>query len=221
MLYNPLDGRVVDRARAEIAAYSEEEIARLVAALERGEPGPGQWQIRAILGIASSGRRITSILSLTPADHDFEAGTVVWRAEFAKGTAYGRGDVVMPMTPLHRAAVLWALEHHPNPNGPEAPLIYRTRNPAEPMRQSAADRQLKRLEERAGVQRAPGRAFHGFCRAAITLVSDLFGDEVASEFTGRKPETIRRYSYKKIVPKTMQKVAAGMERWGKEQEGGE
>lgn len=208
--YNPLEGRIVDREKADIDAYSDEEIVRLFDALRRGEPGKGSWQIRVLIGLATSGRRIGSLLALTAADHDQEAGKVTWRAEAAKGEGYGRGDETIAMTELHREAVEWALEHHPNPNGPTAPLVWNRDDPSAQMKEPAADRQLKRLEKAAGVEHKRRRAFHGFCRATITRAADLFGDEASAEFTGRKPETIRRYAYKKKVGETMQKVADGI-----------
>lgn len=210
--YNPLEGRIVDRTPAEIDAYSDEEQAQLLTTIERAKyrKGGGKWQLRVILGVASSGRRIGAILGLRASDHDLEAGTVVWRAEEAKGEAYNQGDVVLPMTPLHRAAVEWALEHHPNPRGADAPLLWQKKNPEKAIPQSTADRYLKELETAAGVPHVDRRAFHGFCRMAITRAADLYGDEKAAEYTGRTPETIRRYSYKKRVIKSMEDVAGGL-----------
>lgn len=216
--YNPIEGRIVDRSKADIDAYEPEERDRMLAALRKGEPGPSSWQIRFIFGAASSGRRISSILALTAADHDLEAGTVTWRAEAAKGEGYGRGDETLPMTDLHRQALEWVLEHHPNPLGPEAPIVYTADEPGAPVKAPLADKQLKRLEAKAGVPHVPGRAFHGFCRLAITTAAEMFGDELASEFTGRKPETIRRYGYKKVVHASMKKVAKGL---GKRRKDGE
>lgn len=208
--FNPIEGRIVDRTKANVDAYDDRDRRKMLDALAKGEPGPESWQIRVILGIASSGRRIGSILALTAADHDLEANIVTWKAEFAKGEGYGRGDEVMPMTPLHREAVEWALANHPNPAGPDAPLVYQRDDTSKPFGAPAADKQLKRLEKAAGVESREGRAFHGFCRLAITAAADQFGDEAAAEYTGRKPETIRRYSYKKTIPKTMQRVADGL-----------
>lgn len=205
--YNPLEGRILDRSRAEVPEYAQAELGKLMAALERGEPGADQWQIRVVVGVAHSGRRIGAILELTAGDHDLEANTVTWRAEHAKGEAYGRGDEVMPMTPQHRTALEWALANRPNPNGPDAPLVWKRSEPSEHMGESAIDRQLHRLEKAAGVAHLPRRAFHGFCRSVITAVADAHGDGVAAEFAGRTPETIRRYSYKKIQSETMQKAA--------------
>lgn len=213
--YNPLEGRILDRRRAEVPEYTPKEIAKLMDALERGEPGPEQWQVRVAVGIAHSGRRIGAILELTASDHDFDRNTVTWRAEHAKGEAYGRGDEVMPMTPQHRAAVKWAMENKPNPNGPDSPLIWKRSNPTQHMGESAIDRQLHRLEKAAGVPHLPRRAFHGFCRSVITAVADAHGDGVAAEFAGRTPETIRRYSYKKVQTETMQKAAETIGRGSK------
>lgn len=208
--YNPLDGGILDRTRAEVPAYGDDELRKLLDAAGRREPGDGQWQIRVAVGVAHSGRRLESMIGLSTADHDLDANTVTWRAEKQKGEAYGRGDVVMPMTPQHRAALEWALEHHPNPTGEKAPLLWRTGDPSKPINEVTLDQQLKRLERAAGVEHQPGRAFHGFCRSVITRLADAHGDGVAAEFAGRTVETIRRYSYKKIQDETMRKAAQTM-----------
>jgi integrase len=217
--YNPLEGRTVDRTRPDIPPYEDGEIAKMLDTLEGGDWKENKWQIRGILGAASSGRRIGAILALTEADHDFEAGTVCWEAEHAKGEGYERGDEVLPMTALHRAAVLWCVEHHPNPKGPDAPLFWQQTNPSLPIPQALADRHLKELEAAAGVEHLDQRAFHGFCRATITKAADLYGDAKAAEFAGRTPETIRRHRYKKVVKQTMEDVAGGLADPRKKKEG--
>lgn len=215
--YNPLDGRVVDRTRAEIDMYTEEETRKLVAAARAGKPSVGYWQVHAVIRIARSGRRVSSMLALTAADHDLTRskdaphGWVMWRAEEAKGKAYGRGDQRFPMTALHREAVDWLLEHRPNPMGAEYPLIYRVRNPTLPVLEQFVDKQLKVLETTTGVEHKPGRAFHGFCRSVITVAADKMGDGPAAEFTARKVETIRRYSYKKTTPAKMGETAGALD----------
>lgn len=210
--YNPLDGRVVDRTRAEVAAYEPEEISALLEAARRGEPGPSQWQVRAAVRIAQSGRRRGSILALTLSDHDLENGSVKWEAEHAKGEAYGRGDETLRMTADHLEAVLEIVEKHPNPLGPDAPLLWAEGDPSRPIGESAIDRQLRRLEIAAGVTHQPGRGFHGFCRSTITKIADALGDGPAAEYTGRTVETIRRYSYKKKTGAMMDRAAEVMNR---------
>ncbi|HET7321676.1 MAG TPA: site-specific integrase [Longimicrobiaceae bacterium] len=208
--YNPLEGRKVDRTRAEVPEFSDEELRKLYVAARQGEPGPGQWQVQAAVRIASSGRRIGSILALTAADHDLEANTVTWRAAEAKGEGYGRGDETMPMTALHREAVEWLLAEHPNPLGAEHPLLWMRGDPERHVAETTIDQQFRRLEKAAGVKHRPRRAFHGFCRSTITTLADRFNDGVAAEFAGRTPETIRRYSYKKKAEATMKKAAGAL-----------
>lgn len=210
--YNPIEGRILDRARAEVPSYSEDELTKLLDAAASGQPGPGQWQIRVAVGVAHSGRRLSSILALTAADHDLGANLVTWRAEAAKGGAYGRGDQAFPMAPQHRAAVEWALQNKPNPEGEKAPLLWRAGEPTEAIAAVTLDQQLKRLERAAGVKHEPGRAFHGFCRSVITKVADALGDGAAAEFAARTPETIRRYSYKKVTVEKMEEAAEAMGR---------
>lgn len=217
--YNPLDGRVVDRTRAEVPAYEPEEIAAMVQAARRGEPGEGQWQVRAAVRIAQSGRRRGAILALTLSDHDLEARTVTWEAEHAKGEAYGRGDETIRMTSDHLEAVREVAEKHPNPLGADAPLLWAKGDPSRPIGESAIDRQLRRLEKAAGVKHLRGRGFHGFCRSTITKIADALSDGAAAEFTGRTPETIRRYSYKKKTVAMMDRAADVMNRGDNEGEG--
>lgn len=214
--YNPLEGRIVDRSRAEVAEFSKEEVRKLLEAIQRGLPGPGQWQIQAAVRFATSGRRIGAMLALTAADHDLTCtedapfGSVTWEAEHAKGEAYERGDETLPMTEEHRAALDWILAEHPNPEGPTFPLLWKAKNPREHAGEQTLDAQLRRLQRAAGVQIVGRRAFHGFCRSVITHLADLHGDGVAAEFTGRTPETIRRYSYKKRVASTMGSAAKSL-----------
>ncbi len=205
--YNPLEGRIVDRSRADVDAFTPDELAALYAAVERGAPGPKQWHVGAAIQIASSGRRIGAILGLRASDHDMARGRVTWRAEEAKGEAYEQGNVTIPMTARHRVAVEWVLAHHPNPLGPDAPLLWRRGTPEVSITEPAIDQQFRRLEKAAGVTHRPRRAFHGFCRSTITALADRFNDGVASEFAGRTPETIRRYGYKKRTDGMMQQAA--------------
>lgn len=212
LTWNPIEGRKVDRERAHTAAYTREEGVKLwKAAPQLAEQG--QWQVLVAVGIATSGRRLGAIQRLTETDHDFEAGTVIWRAKHAKGEQYGRGDEVRPMTPLHRQAVEWAVRHHPNPLGPDHPIIWRTGGdtrapmPEKPCPQQTLWKQLVKLEKLAGVPHKPGRSWHSFRRWAATYLADLLGDGPAAEYMGMTVETMRRYAYKQVQQETMQKVA--------------
>lgn len=212
LTYNPIEGRKVDRERAQVPPYSREEgIALWRAAPLLAERG--QWQVLVAVGIATSGRRLGSIQRLTLADHDLDAGTVVWRAKNAKGENYGRGDEVRPMTPLHRKAVEWAAQNHPNPLGPEYPIIWRSGGgkkpacPEQPCPQQTLWKQLTKLERLAGVPHLHGRSWHSFRRWAATYLADLLGDGPASEYIGMTVETMRRYSYKQVQHETMARVA--------------
>lgn len=213
---NPIEGRVLDRGKADIADYSRQEMQDMWAAAP-ALAAEGQWQVLVAAGIASSGRRVGSIMALTLSDHDFEAGTVTWRAEEAKGEAYGRGDDIRPMTGLHRSAVSWAMEHVPNPMGPDFPILYRTggknfpENPAESVPYSTLWGQLTRLEVLAGVEHKEGRLWHSFRRSVATLLADAIGDGKASEYIGMTTETLRRYGYKKVQPAAMDEAREALD----------
>ena len=204
--YNPLEGRIVDRTKADIARYTDEE-GRKMREVAPELVERRMWQVLVAAGIATSGRRIGSIVSLTLADHDFDAGTVVWRAEHAKGEHYGRGDEVRPMTATHRQAVLWAAKHRPNPNGPDAPLLWQSRDARRRVPPATIWKQLMELEKKAGVPHIDGRAWHAFRRWAATFLADAVGDGQAAEFIGMTTDTLRRYRYKKVQAETMERVA--------------
>lgn len=221
---NPIDGRVIDREKADIDDYAPEEIQELWAHAPE-LAAEGQWHVLVAAGISSSGRRGGSIRALTLSDHDFEAGTVTWRAEVAKGKGYGRGDDVRPMTAMHRKAVEWATENYPNPLGPDYPILWRTGgktrpdDPAEPVPYSTLWGQLQRLEVLAGVEHKEGRGWHSFRRSVATLLADEIGDGKASEYIGMTTETLRRYGYKKVQPEAMEEARAALDRGFSAKEG--
>lgn len=226
LLYNPLEGRRVERKRTDVDAYDDEEVVALrKAALELA--GDGEWQVYAAVQIATSGRRIGSIRRLTLDDHDLEAGVVTWLARNAKGEHYGRGDETRPMTAHHRRGLEWTLEHHPNPKGSGFPVLWRSGGnhyePAaeEPVPYSTVHGQLQRAEKLAGVESRGGRAWHAFRRWAVTKLADELGDGAASEFVGMTIETVRAFSYKKVQEGTMRKAADVLGGKGKEAQEGE
>jgi len=224
LTYNPLDGRVLDRTKADIDSYSQEEMEALWGSAPE-LAAEGQWHVLVAAGIASSGRRSGSIRALTLADHDLEAGTVTWRAEVAKGEGYGRGDDVRPMTDLHRKAVEWASEHHPNPEGPEHPILWRTggktlpEDPRQSVPYSTLWGQLQRLEVLAGVEHREGRGWHAFRRSVATFLADTVGDGKASEFVGMTTETLRKFGYKKVQPQAMEEAREALDQGFRKEEG--
>jgi integrase len=208
--FNPIEGRKVDREKADIERYTTEEGKRMREAAPL-LAARGRWQVLVAAGAVTSGRRIGAVVSLTADDHDFEKGTVLFRAEVAKGENYGRGDEPRPMSAIHRAAALWAIQHHPNPGGPGAPLIWQSRNPKRPVPQPTLWKQLIALEKLAGVEHKDGRGWHSFRRWAATFLADAIGDGPASEFIGMTPETLRRYRYKKVVAETMEQARTALD----------
>lgn len=212
LLYNPIDGRVADRTKAKIPRYTPAEVKLLLAKAREWIQTGKRWQAFVALGLSSSGRRRQSIVALTADDHDFEAGTVVWRADQAKGKNYGRGDSIRPMTAMHRTAALWAIEHHPNPAGPGAPLIWTPTRTREGMGMDTVSALFTALEAAAGIEHVKGRSIHSMRRAVVTLIADELGDGKAAEFVDMTVETVRSHSYKQVQPKTMQEAASALDR---------
>lgn len=198
LLYNPIDGRIADRTKARIPRYTPEEIQKLLAKAREWLRKGRRWQLFVALGLSSSGRRVQSLLGLTAADHDFEANTVLWRAKYAKGENYGRGDSLRPMTSLHRSAALWAIQNRPNPVGPEAPLLWGRRSKGEPMDRESIRAYLHELEAEACVATIRGRAIHSMRRAVVTLLADAMGDGKAAEFVDMTVRTVRAHDYKQV-----------------------
>lgn len=221
-LINPFLGAAMDRSTAQVPEYTPAEVRKLRAAAAECIRQGRFWQLFAFVGIASSGRRIGSVLALTPEDHDWtprwgETGEllpwrVTWRADVSKGGGYQRGDEVRPMTRAHADAVLWCYQTRPNPireGRPSLPLLW-SGDGSEAITQDSLAYQLRRVEELAGVASIRGRLFHSFRRAVATLVADDLGLAVAAEFVGMTPETLAKH-YKRVVEATQQKAAASVD----------
>lgn len=207
LTFNPIDGRKADRSKAEIPMWEPEEIQKLRATAQKWTQEGRPWQIFVALGLLSSGRRRQSILALTAADHDFDAGTVTWRATAAKAQNYGRGDSVRPMTSMHRSAVLWAIENRPNPLGPEHPLLWMESDPTRSINEEHLYWQFREVEKAAGVEHKPMRAIHSMRRTVVTLVADALGDGRAAEFVDMTVETVRAFSYKQTQAHVLEETA--------------
>lgn len=188
--------------------------------------GTGQWRVLgAVLLAWTSGRRIGELagsgwagahldaLPLRAADFFKEDGElrVVYRAEAGKGKHYGRGDEIVPATEMLAATYEWLLGEHPNPRGPEYPLIWSEEDPTRP-------EPYHRLREgfdqawrvALGTRRPKGLAWHGFCRGTITTIADELGVQAAAEYTGRSPETAARV-YKRTRLDQQQRIGAHLD----------
>lgn len=219
-LINPLEGRKLDRTVARTPMYTPDEVRALRASARELIGRGNYWQLFGVVGLASSGRRIGSILALTAADHDWTPRwspegellpwRVTWRAEVAKARGYGRGDDVRPMTRLYADAVVWLLQRHPNPTGAGGPLIWTGDGATAPDSQTVR-RQLHEVEQHADVKCVPGRAFHSFRRAVATLLADELGDGIAAEYTGMTVETLRKYSYKQVQDQVQDQAARALD----------
>lgn len=191
----------------------EERARMLIHRLQRR----GAWRAAAAALVAlGSGRRIGSISGARVEIHldapplcaaDFrwtEKGEleVRWRAAAQKGNAYGRGDVVLPATKHLELAYRWLTKYHPNPLGPEYPLIWSEEDPtrAEPYHRLRRELAAAWREE-FGEPKPRGLCWHSFCRTTISTIADLKGTLAAGEYTGRTQRTVETI-YKRVRPET-------------------
>lgn len=169
----------------------------------------GEWRgLAAALIAFSSGRRIGEIaakrsgkhlddLPLRAADFEIEPEErpkVVWRAGPRKKRGFGRGDVMQDAPSLLSATVEWLVREHPNPAGPEYPLIWNADDPTQAETYDRLSAQLTRAWKHAFHEERPtGVAWHGYCRGTITTIVSRLGVKAAADFTGRTVETTLKY----------------------------
>jgi hypothetical protein len=215
---DPLEGADVIRQDAELPEITEEQCEALILTLRKGLPRT--WRaLAAVLFAYASGRRIGAIgadrlgfetdgLCATDFITHNERLHVVWRAEAAKGEAFGRGDEMIPASWTLAAAYRWLRRYYPNPIGPEHPLLWAPEDPERPVTYAALNKVFKKAwKETFGVAAPFGLAFHGFCRTVATTVGDELGLDRAAEYTGRTRGTIERYYKRKRISTFEQTVA--------------
>jgi hypothetical protein len=174
----------------------------------------GAWQAAAAARVArASGRRIGAIAGrrtgnhldappLTAADFQREDGRllVTWRANVAKGHNFGRGDEKQ-VCPRELAEVYrWLTECHPNPLGPEHPLIWDAADPSRAASYDSVTRAFRDAWKRAFKEPKPhGMAWHSIIYTTVTTIADADGLVAAAEHTGRTVETVeRRYKVRRL-----------------------
>lgn len=181
---------------------TEERAAAILARLRR----QGAWRTFAAAMIAhESGRRIGAIAGWYQGMHldapplcasDFRKDPtgqleVIWRADAQKGKGYGRKDEGHPATRRLRLVFRWLRRFHPNPLGPDHPIIW---DADDPTRAEKYDRLNRALSEawRAefGTEKPKKLAWHGFCRTTITTIAENFGNEVSADYTGRSVRVV-------------------------------
>lgn len=201
----------------------EERAARIMARLRFR----GAWRALATALIAdATARRVASISGgrvdlhldaapLCAADFRQSAdGTleVVWRADAQKGHGFGRGDVAHPASRQLELVYRWLIRFHPNPLGPEFPLIWAEEDPSRPESYDRLSRELEEawLEE-FGEEKPRGLGWHAFCRTTITTLADGVGMLTAAEFTGRSVRMIER-TYKRARRETARDAAQHLDK---------
>ena len=218
-LLDPTRGIVKIGTRAiQPPEIGEERAVRLMARLR----ARGAWRALAATMIAhATGRRIGSISGARDEIHldapplcaaDFrrtEDGIleVRWRAAAQKGKGYGRGDVVLPATRQLEEVYRWLTRFHPNPLGPEYPLIWAEDDPTQAEPYHRLRRELaKAWREEFGEPKPRGLCWHSFCRTTISTIADELGTLAAAEYTGRSPRTVEKV-YKRLRPQTARLTA--------------
>jgi hypothetical protein len=181
----------------------------------------GRWRAYAAAVIAyHTGRRIGAIGGMRIGLHlngpplcasDFRVlpdgtATVTWRTAAAKGAGYGSGDREQPCSQELSDLVSWLQQKHPNPLGPDHPLIWSPRNPRSAVSYEALTGALAKAWEQAfGEPKPKGLGWHGFVRTTVTTIADQFGTLAAAEVTGRSERVVlsrykvRRQAHQKAV----------------------
>jgi hypothetical protein len=215
--------RVIRTAHIKPEEFGEERTLQLLAALLE----LGLWRSWATLAIAfESARRVSAISGARTGQHldapplcaaDFrqdEQGDlyVMWRAVAQKGRNYDRGDVEQVATRLMASTYRWLVANHPNPYGPERPLIWCPENPRQAASYDALRKELSRAWEHAFNEKRPkGVAWHALCRTTITTLMDELGDVAAAEYSGRTVETVTRI-YKRVRVARLKEAAQALDR---------
>lgn len=168
----------------------------------------GDWRAAAAAAIAyASGRRIGAIGARRPGLHldarplcasDFSRADdgnleVVWRAAVSKGDGYGQGDVVQVCPRGLEAIYRWLTRYHPNPLGPEYPLIWDPEDPSQSVSYDVLHKAITDAWSAAfGTTKPRGLAWHGIVRTTVTTIADSLDIGAAAEYTGRSVETAQR-----------------------------
>lgn len=182
-----------------------EQRARLVIRQLRHD---GEWRaLAAAMFVLGSGRRIGAVgarrdgqqLDDVPlCENDFKVNEdgqteVTWRGDPSKGGGYGRGDEVQVASHAVKVAYRWLRRFHPNPEGPEHPLIWDPDNPRFGAGYDGLRSAFKEAWERAtGSQKPSGLLWHSFLYTTVTTIADELGVQAAAEYTGRSPEIVAK-----------------------------
>lgn len=148
--------------------------------------------------VASTGHRLSEILSLQWRDIDLDAkpfGTIRWRADAVGNKA--RLERVVPMNAMAHAAIKRAQSQRPGIG--ESWLFPRTRRPKgkkgkaadEPIHRSVADKWLRQAEKAAKLPPQPGSLWHAYRRKWATEKKHLPDADVAFAGGWKNARTLR------------------------------
>lgn len=223
---DPLAGVKMVKSEAKVAPPElGEETAQLLMT-EMRKNLRGTWRAYASLGIGmETGRRISEIGpdtlgfgTETLCLSDFHRGEdgrlyVTFRASVLKARNFGRGDLMIPATRGLEVIVRWLTRYHPNPLGPDAPLIWTKSDPSRPVSYAAVSHTFSEAWRAThdGQDPPKGLRFHGVCRTVITTLVDSIGSAQTAGFVGRTVATVDNI-YKRIRPETQIAAADTLDR---------
>ncbi len=212
---DPFDGvwpllKISDAPRGEFPQESLIAISKAARSL-------GLWRLElVILLISLTGRRVGEMGADQGGNYDYVirypltgndlrcapdgSMTITFRAKTAKGEAYQRPDLVVPVPPALEATLLPLISENSNPLGPEFPIIFSPRDPRKAITHKGLNDDLKRAWEAAfpGKARPRYRSFHAMSKTAITEAAHHLGIEKVADLCGKSPRTIyERYREKR------------------------
>lgn len=216
--------KVVESQSKPVPELGEETAHLMLAELKRNLPR--KWRPFAALAIGmETGRRISEIgpdtlghSSDTLRASDVHRGAdgrmcVTFRAPTLKGRNFGRGDLTITATRGLEAVIRWLLWFHPNPAGPDAPLLWSPQDPERPISYTAMRSHFGSVWRTVNDGQEPptGMRFHAVCRTVITTLVDEIGAEKTAEFVGRSVYTVLNI-YKRVRVETQQETADTLDR---------
>lgn len=159
---------------------------------------------------ANAGRDAKPLTASDYSEDEDGTGYIIWRAEAAKGGAYGQGDVRLPVTQRVRDTMRRAIQQYPNPLGPRYPLLWSPKDPTKCVSHSAINSALKAAVRAIGMDDTRVST-HSLVRSALTTIVDAEGSApAAADYSGRTTDTVLRF-YKRARDKQLRMTVEGLD----------